>query len=148
MKMTKKQLIVIGVMVLSLQFTFFGCKAGVNRYYVANFDDDKSVELFASKFKEAVIEEERGKVASMIKYPIEATFKDKTVIINNVGEFLKLYDKILDKDLVVKISEFDTHNMWVNYQGVMLGDGDVWFGTSCTDCKDIKVIALGVCRRP
>ena len=115
-----------------------------NRYWVADFDDDDAVEIFANKFKEAVVNKDRNTVASMILYPTKAILKNKAVIINNEKGFLELYDDIFDKDLNSKIANADTHNMFANYQGVMLGDGEVWFGS---DGNNIKVIAVGVCRR-
>lgn len=141
--MNKKQLIFICAFLLFIsisRFTF-----AVNRYCdVAGFDDQESVEKFADKFKHAVVNRDKDIVASMILFPAQAIFKDKTIIINTKEEFLKLYDTILDKDLINKISRANTHKMFCNYQGAMIGDGDVWF--SKID-DSIKVTAVGVIRR-
>jgi len=145
--MRKRQLMVIGAMILCMQFMLFGCKPVQNRFKIGNFDDDKVVESFLVKFKSAVINNKRAEVAAMILYPAKATINGKDIKISRREEFLKLYDDIFTKELIHKIASFKNRDMWCNYQGVALGDGDVWFGTSCTDCKDIKVIAVGVCRR-
>lgn len=126
-------------LVLSAKWVF-----AENRYHVADFDDDKSVETFANKFKEAVVKKDKEAVASMIHYPIDATLKDKAVIINNKEEFLRFYNDIFDKTLCSKIANANTHNMFANYQGVMIGNGEVWFGR---DGNDVKVISVGICRR-
>ena len=115
-----------------------------NLYSVADFDDDKVVEAFAGKFKNAVIDNNKQEVASMVRYPIEATIGDKVIVIKNRQEFIAIYDDIFDKKLYDIISAANTHNMFANYQGVMLSNGEVWFGG---DAGDIKVIAIGPCRR-
>jgi len=115
-----------------------------NRYEVGGFDDDKAVGIFAAKFKEAVASNDKNTVAAMVFYPIEATLNGKTVIINNEHEFIRLYADIFDKNLLNKIANSDTHNMFSNYQGVMLGDGEAWFSM---ENGNIKVVAVGVCRR-
>lgn len=132
------------IILLCLSLFLFSNYAFANNfYYVANFDDDASVEEFVNQFKQAVINNDKNKVASMIHYPIEATFKDKPVIINNKDEFLKFYDDIFDENLCNIIANANTHNMFVNYKGVMLDNGEVWFSN---DKDGIKVIAVGVCR--
>lgn len=110
----------------------------------SGFDNDNASIIFADKFKKAVTDDDRKIVASMIFYPIEATLNSKAVIINNEREFIKLYNDIFDKNLCNKIANSDTHNMLSNYQGVMLGDGEVWFSM---ENGNIKVVAVGVCRR-
>ncbi len=145
--MSKKQIVVIGLSILYIQFTSTGCRPAQNRYCVANFDNDRAVEYFAAKFKSAVISNKKAEVATMIKYPLRATIRGADIMINGEAAFLSLYDSIFTTEFIRKLAGFSTHNMWANYQGVMLGDGDVWFGASCTDCKDIKIISVGVCRR-
>jgi hypothetical protein len=142
-----KRIVLISCLLIIFLSCFWGCTRNTNRYYVANFDDDKLVETFAARFKELVLKQEKGKVSLMILYPIRAHLKDRVVVIQTANEFLKFYDQILDKQFVDKIGRLKIHNMWANYQGVMLGDGDVWFGTSCADCNDIKVVAVGICRQ-
>lgn len=112
--------------------------------YVGAFDNDELVEVFANRFKEAVANKEKGTVASMIEYPLYDTFGDKEIIINNEKEFLELYDDIFDDDLYRKIADANTHNMFTNYKGAMLGSGEVWFGGKR---NDIKVIKVGGCIR-
>lgn len=137
--------IVVTILFLVPVFMLFSERTfAENRYHVAGFDDDKIVETFVSKFKEAVIKKDKETVASMILYPIKATFKDRAVIIHSEKEFLKLYDDVFDKELYNKIVKADTNNMWSNYQGVMIGDGDVWFSERG---NDIKISAVGVCRQ-
>jgi len=145
--MNKKQLVVIGLMILCMQLTLSGCKPVQNRYKIGNFDDDRVVESFLAKFKSAVINNRRSEVSSMILYPAKASINGKDIKINRREEFIKLYDDIFTKELIHKIASFKNRDMWCNYQGVALNDGEVWFGRSCTDCNDIKVIAVGVCRR-
>ena len=140
--MNKKQLVIACLVLLGIANTEY--VLANNRYYVADFDNDKTVELFVDKFKKAVISKDKDIVASMIKYPVEANFQDKKVIISNAKEFIKLYDDVFNGDLVNKIASFPTSNMFANYQGVMLGNGEVWFGR---DGNNIKIVAVGACRR-
>lgn len=140
--MVKKHLLVSFLFVII--FLFVCHVFADNLYSVADFDDDKVVETFASRFKKAVVDNDKQGVASMIHYPIEAMFKNRNIIIKNEQEFISFYNDIFDKRLHSAISNASTHNMFANYQGVMFGDGEAWFSK---EAGAIKVVAVGACRR-
>ena len=106
--------------------------------------NDEAIKVFANQFKEVVINKNKERVASMIRYPLKATFKDKAVIINNEKDFLVLYDDIFNNSLCNKIGHADIQKMFADNNRVMMcGAGDVWLGK---DGNDVKVTAVGVCR--
>ncbi|NQU19348.1 hypothetical protein HQ550_04250 [bacterium] len=130
--MNKRQLIV--VCVIGILIALSGCNnthsqsdfEGKNRYWVGGFSNDKVVENFARQFKDAVIKQDRKRVASMINYPLQLMSNGK--MIKNSKDFIANYDYIIDKNAYQEITNSHTSDMFSNYQGVMLGDGVAWFG--------------------
>ena len=108
---------------------FSACRHPVeNRYYVGGFDDDAAVEKFAVVFKDAVCANNKSTVASLISYPITVYLDGKQkCLINNKDAFVTLFDRIFYPSFKKRIQFAKTTEMFVNWQGVMLGSkGEVW----------------------
>jgi len=113
---------------------------GDNRYSVAGFNDDKVVETAAQKFKNAVIVQDKRKVASLVNYPISVKIEDKTVVIKKREDFIKMYNKIFNRPIFDQIKESVPHNMFAKADGVMLGDhGEIWIGSINGKAKIIAI---------
>lgn len=100
-----------------------------SRYEGMGAKNDKEIELFAEKVKEAVTKDEKRKLANMIHYPINVDIDKEKVEISTKKEFVNKYNKIINKDFKDSIKKSFTRNMFTNYQGVMFGSGlkNMWF---------------------
>ena len=82
-------------------------------------------------------------VASLVHYPIKVNPGKKPFTVKNEKAFIKDYDRIITHDIQDAILKQKYENLFVNSQGAMIGDGEVWITGFCRDksCKqsDIKI---------
>lgn len=84
---------------------------------------------FLAALQQAVADDDRDAVSGMIAYPLRTThFTVKTA-----AQFLKNYDRILNAGVKQAIADQDASNLFYRDQGVMIGNGQVWFDSFCAD---------------
>jgi hypothetical protein len=107
-----------------------------HRYEVAGAEDDELIHRNAARFCNAVLRRDRRSVASLIQYPIRVRVAGALKSIRNSQELIARYDAIFSPAFQKAIAEAIPRNMFVRDRGIMLGNGEVWFGA------DGRVIAL------
>ena len=110
-----------------------------SRYSLQNVTTTEA-ETFAKKVKKAIIERNKKWLSDNIHYPITLNFNGKQKrTIKNKKEFLRNYDIIFHSTFIKKVKEFECVDMFCNYQGLMLGAGEIWMNcitvTSTNNCK-------------
>lgn len=106
-------------------------------FSVAGLDDDQLVYEFVRNLKANI--ENKNTLSQMIDYPINPIINDVKVQISSADEFLENFDYIFNQNVVDAIKNQSYDSLFVNYEGVMIGDGEVWI--SSVDGK-IKIIAI------
>lgn len=106
------------------------------RYAVAGVEDDNSVNRSVYRFWNAVKQGDQKTVASLITYPIKVKVAGQAKHIPGPDVLIAHYDEIFSVKFREAIAKASPANLFVNAQGIMLGNGEVWF-----DAKG-KVIAL------
>jgi hypothetical protein len=96
------------------------------RYETAGAKDDEAVHRAALQFQRAVVGGDKGKVAALVQYPVRV----RQTVIRNRKELLAQYDGIFTREFVAAIASAMPRNMFARYDGIMLGNGEVWFGAS------------------
>ncbi|MFA6376893.1 MAG: hypothetical protein WCX69_05855 [Candidatus Paceibacterota bacterium] len=86
----------------------------------AGFADPEAFMDFVSEFQVMVAGEQKEAIAELVKYPIEDA-ADKQ-------EFIKNYNLIFNQKVRQAVIGQDVKQIWRNYQGAMIGNGEVWFG--------------------
>jgi hypothetical protein len=116
-------------------------------------DHDKSIDLsvgdhtkvhqILTDLQQAVSKHNPAAVAALVHYPIKVNPGKKPFTIKNEKEFIKDYDRIITPDIASAIYKQKYDNLFVNSEGAMIGDGEVWITGFCRDktCKqsDIKI---------
>ncbi len=102
---------------------------GAGRYSEAGVKDDAAFEKAVQKFKKAVVERKKKLVVSLLAFPIAVNIDGKETTLKTAAEFLANYDKIFHDGICEKIKQSVPHNMFVRHDGIMLGEGEVWFGS-------------------
>jgi hypothetical protein len=116
-------------------------------------DLDKSIDLSVGshvkvqhllvELQQAVSQHNAAAVAALVHYPIKVNPGKRPVTIKNAKAFVKDYDRIITPDIAAAIYKQKYDALFVNSQGVMIGDGEVWITGFCLDknCKnsDIKI---------
>ena len=112
-----------------------------NKYEVAGIDDAAAVEKFFHNLQEAMARGDRVRIASMVSYPISVMIAGRKVRLRNRAEFLRRYNAAINLRVKQAVAEQNVENLFVNYQGVMIGDGEIWFNQPSRS-KLIKIIAI------
>jgi len=82
---------------------------------------------FLSELQSAVKAEDKAKVAAMISYPLLVIRGDRKTHVKTKAEFLNQYAVIFDAHVRQAIAQQSSNCLFGNYQGAMIGDGEVWF---------------------
>ncbi|MBA0449591.1 hypothetical protein [Stenotrophomonas maltophilia] len=105
--------------------------------------DAAQYETVFNAFKAAVVGGDRAAVVEEVHFPLNIAGGKK---ITGPGEFQRGYEKIITPAVVKAVSEQDFGKVFVNQQGVMIGDGQVWLNGQCLDqaCTktEVKVITI------
>ena len=116
-------------------------------------DLDKSIDLsvgnhvkvqtLLTDLQRSVSQHNAAAVAALVHYPIKVNPGKHPITIKNPKEFIKDYDRIITPDIADAIYKQKYDALFVNSQGAMIGDGEVWITGFCLDknCKnsDIKI---------
>ena len=116
-------------------------------------DLDKSIDLsvgnhvkvqtLLTDLQRSVSQHNAAAVAALVHYPIKVNPGKHPITIKNPKAFIKDYDGIITPDIAAAIYKQKYDALFVNSQGVMIGDGEVWITGFCLDknCKnsDIKI---------
>jgi hypothetical protein len=109
-----------------------------NRYAIAGVHDDETIHRRAYQFWKAVQLGDRKTVASLLEYPIEVRLPAGMVRLRRPADLIARYDRIFTDRFRERIANAMPRNMFSKANGIMLGDGQVWFG------PDGKVISLNL----
>jgi hypothetical protein len=82
---------------------------------------------FLSELQNAVKAEDKAKVAAMISCPLLVIHGSRKAHIKTKAEFLGQYEAIFDAHVRQAIEQQSSKCLFGNYQGAMIGDGEVWF---------------------
>lgn len=93
-----------------------------------------------------VAEGDKAGFAEWVSYPIEVKIGGDKVSIADAGEFVARYDEIVTDEIRNAISGQAWADLFVNYQGIMFGNGQVWLNGICKDdaCTafDVRIITI------
>lgn len=114
-------------------------------YYAVCTDIVKEeVEAFASQVKRQILEQNWAALAEEIAYPITiagVTYSDKTAFLAADLSF------ILTDTFVQDLENETCVDMFCNWQGIMLGNGEIWFGEVLNEdltSQGLKVTAINI----
>jgi hypothetical protein len=101
------------------------------------------VQRLVSDLQQAVAKHDPAAVAALVHYPIKINPGSKPLTIRTPRAFIARYDRIITPAIAAVIQKQKYEDLFVNYRGAMLGNGEVWITSHCLDkaCKqtDIKI---------
>jgi cyclopropane fatty-acyl-phospholipid synthase-like methyltransferase len=115
--------------------------AEVNSTLDSLFGSHTQYQQFFEKLKEAVAGDDKKAVASLVDYPFRARINGKAVTIKDANHFVADYNKIVTGKVKQAVTEQRYETLFANWQGVMIGDGEVWF-SGIGDNDTVKIIAI------
>ncbi len=120
--------------------------ASVNAKHILNDDssydiagitlDDESVENYARNLRIEILHDDYESIVQKARYPFkidENYYNDEVTLLNRLQQYG------FPSSFKDRVAKEDCRDMFVNAQGVMLGDGEVWFGP---DSGGLSVISF------
>lgn len=96
--------------------------------------------------QKAVVEGDKAGFAAWVSYPIAVTADGEEMKLSDAAQFEEHYDNILTDEIKAAITDQKWQDLFVNYQGIMFGNGQVWLNGICKDDKcaefDVKIITI------
>lgn len=110
----------------------------------AGIKDKKAFLHFYDEMKEAILKKEKDKLANMVHYPLWVYVQKKRRFtrapMKTPKDFMAHIKGILIPKVVAVVEEQKMENIFCNYQGVMLGNGEIWLGINNEGELGIKAI--------
>lgn len=98
------------------------------------------------KLQKAIRGQDAGVVAELVDYPIGVRVGGPQRIIRDAAEFVARYDTIITPEIALAVQDEPYDDLFVNYQGVRLGNGEIWINGVCRDnaCRksDPRVVTI------
>ncbi|SMG59953.1 hypothetical protein [Cedecea sp. NFIX57] len=110
------------------------------------FNTHQEYHNFLDNLQTQLISENKVEVAKLVSYPIDINIDSKKVKIKTPQQLIKLYGSIFTPALVKTVNTQQYKDLFINAQGVMIGNGQIWFSAVCGDnqCKKSTVLITAI----
>lgn len=95
-------------------------------------------------FQDAVARDDRELAATFALYPIRVNLGKVAVNVADAEAFVKQYDRILTEDVRKALAAQDVSALFANYKGIMVGNGEIWFGVAPGTPERYGIISVNV----
>jgi len=95
-------------------------------------------------FQDAVARDDREQAATFALYPIRVNVGKVAVNVADAEAFVKQYDRILTEDVRKALAAQDVNTLFVNSEGIMVGNGEIWFGVAPGTPERYGIISVNV----
>jgi len=82
---------------------------------------------FLAKLQAAVEKNDKTRFASLVQYPVRMLSGSRRTKISTRAELIKRYQSIVTADIRKAVLDQSPACLFGNYQGVMVGRGQIWF---------------------
>jgi hypothetical protein len=82
-----------------------------------------------SELKEAIALRDPQRISNRVIYPIKLCVGDRERRVRNAAEFERNFDRIMNRDVRSAVTAQSPDDLFKNWQGVMIGQGQVWIGS-------------------
>jgi hypothetical protein len=108
--------------------------------------DHVKVQHLLTDLQQSVASHNAAGVAALVHYPIKVNPGKRPFVVKSPKAFIADYDRIITQDISEAILKQKYDALFVNSQGAMLGEGEVWITNFCLDkgCtkSDIKISTI------
>lgn len=92
---------------------------------------DDAVENFMRKVKVSILKGDKSWIANHVSYPIKTSLDKKNrITIKNKKQLINNFYRIFHAEYRRKIESYYTSNLFNNYQGAMIGRGEIWINST------------------
>lgn len=97
---------------------------------------------FLASLTVAVRAGDKQKVAAMVQYPLNVNTDKGHRLVRSSSEFVRDYTHLFTPAIVKAIQKQVPECLFANWQGVMIGDGEVWFEEQKSGGMKIKTLNI------
>jgi hypothetical protein len=101
---------------------------------------------FFKALKQAVASGDKAALAAMSDFPITVAVGSGTLTLSDREAFEQHYRAFMTPALAQRVAETRFDELFANYQGVMLGNGAIWFAPVCKQAGEVR--PLDACDEP
>lgn len=138
-----RQALLAAPLVIAAVMPAFADESSVNQTIDQQLGDHTKYQTVIVALQKAVAAKDAKGVAALVSYPIGVKVNGKETNIKSAAAFEKHYSAIMTPEITKAVNDQKYEDLFVNYQGIMFGDGQVWINGICKDdaCKnfDVKV---------
>jgi hypothetical protein len=108
--------------------------------------DEERVAVVLQALKEAAASMTPDSIEPYIEYPFTARSHAKNILIRSAKDLRRAFPRMFTDRVRSAILSQSLDNAFSNYQGVMMGNGQVWIGQVCRDseCHDSKYVIRAI----
>jgi len=100
--------------------------ANAGSYSIAGFDDASQVQLFVENLKTLVSQDKKEDIAQLLRFPLKINIAAHRITLRSKVDFLKHYDQAFNSKVREALAKQDSSNLFSNWQGAMIGNGEIW----------------------
>jgi len=116
--------------------TFAQSAADVDKSIDTNLGDHAEYQALFTHLQKGVAAHDPAAVAALVHYPITIKIKASPTTFRTPQQFIASYDEIFTPAITKAVTDQKYSDLFVNYKGVMFGNGQVWLNSICQDPKD------------
>lgn len=136
-----RKLALIAALFLLPLATFAQSAADVNKSIDANLGDHTQYQALFTSLQKGVATHDAAAVAALISYPITIKINGHAVIFRTPRQFIASYDQVFTPAITKAVTDQKYADLFVNAQGIMLGNGQIWLNGVCVDYQCRKMVA-------
>jgi len=96
--------------------------------------------------QQGIAAQDRVAVAALMRYPLRVETDGRVREIADADAFQRAYDSIIIPSVASAVAAQSFDTVFANWQGVMIGNGQVWLNGQCEDVactrSDVKVVTI------
>lgn len=108
-------------------------EASVDQQIEALLGDSQDYKELFYAFKVALEEGKSDIVVSLVNYPLTVTIDGDAATYASEQDLLDAYDSVFTEAIIEAVSNQEYGDLFVNSEGVMIGNGEVWISGICED---------------
>ena len=108
--------------------------------------DAAAYEKVFTDLQQGVARGDQAAVAALMRYPLRVDVAGKARQVRDAATFEREYDSIVTRGVARTIAAQSFDTVFVNQQGVRIGNGQVWINGTCVDAacarSDVRVVSI------
>jgi hypothetical protein len=134
--------VILAAGLIASAFSQGAAKVDCGHSTVADFSPslEPKANAFLTSLKAAVKAQDKHKVAGMAQYPLLVNMFKGHKQIKTAAQFIAEYDRLFTPSMRKAIEEQTPACLFANWQGVMIGDGEVWFEEQSNGSMKLKTL--------